>query len=50
MYAAFYLSCLGIFVFTSNWLISLVYFLAASFMYLSRVSSEEEMMIESRLS
>jgi protein-S-isoprenylcysteine O-methyltransferase Ste14 len=46
MYSAFFLSCPGIFVLSCNWLISGLYTVAVLFMYLSRVASEEEMMIE----
>lgn len=46
MYSAFFLSCLGTLVLTSNWLISGLYASAVLFMYLSRVASEEEMMME----
>jgi len=46
MYSAFFLYCLGTFVLTSNWLMFVIYSSAVSFMYITRVSSEEEMMIE----
>jgi protein-S-isoprenylcysteine O-methyltransferase Ste14 len=46
MYSTFFLWSFGIAVLSSNWLIFLVYTVAVIFMYLCRVSSEEEMMVE----
>ncbi len=45
MYSAFFLSGLGIFILTANWFLSSLYFLAVAYMYFSRVSAEEELMI-----
>lgn len=46
MYTAFFLWCLVTFTLTCNWLISGIYALAVFWMVASRVSAEEEMMIE----
>lgn len=45
MYSAFFLSCFGTFFLTANWFLAGLYFLGVAFMYFSRVSAEEEMMI-----
>lgn len=46
MYASFFLATFGVIVFTANWFIGGLYFLATVFMYASRVSLEEKMMID----
>jgi protein-S-isoprenylcysteine O-methyltransferase Ste14 len=46
MYAAFFLSGIGIFLLSANWFIGAVYSIPMTLMYLDRVSVEEEMMIE----
>jgi len=45
MYTAFFLSAVGFAFLSSNWLIAVVYTAAVSYMYLTRVSAEEEMMV-----
>ncbi len=46
MYTSFFILGVGILLLSANWLIASVYLIAASSMYIDRVSSEEKMMIE----
>ncbi len=46
MYSAFFLSCVGVLVFTSNWFLFALYGAAVAFMYFTRVSAEERMMLD----
>ncbi len=46
MYLSFFLSSVGIFVLTANWLLFALYTLSVLFMYVARVGSEEEIMVE----
>ncbi len=46
MYSAFLLSGIGFFFLSANWIVGLIYLSAMAFMYFTRVSAEEEMMIE----
>jgi protein-S-isoprenylcysteine O-methyltransferase Ste14 len=46
MYSASFLSGIGVFLLSANWLIAAIYMIVVTFIYLNRVSLEEEMMIE----
>ena len=46
MYSAFFLSAIGVGFLSANWLVSALYLGTLTWMYVRRVASEEEMMIE----
>jgi protein-S-isoprenylcysteine O-methyltransferase Ste14 len=46
MYSAFFVTAIGLFLLSANWFIGVLPVAAVTWMYLARVSSEEEMMIE----
>ncbi len=46
MYSAFFLSAIGMYFLSANWLVFGIYFVSVTYMYFARVESEEVMMIE----
>ena len=46
MYSAFFLCAIGVPLLSANWFIGVIHFGAVMWMYMARVSSEENMMIE----
>ena len=46
MYAAFFLSAVGLLTLSANWLIGGAYLLGVALMYLDRVTAEDQMMME----